>query len=82
LSLYINAPVTKLSGLGIGNSSAGKTILFGTGFNYPPRITVTISTHYRYAIFPIKQRHSAISKFMTQRRGHWHRQVDIDVKGY
>lgn len=42
-TIYMNAPVTKIAwGRDIAIPVGGKTILFGAGFTYPPRVSVTV----------------------------------------
>ena len=83
--LYINAPVTRLAWFrDITIPVQGKTILFGTGFNYPPRVTVTIVNGI--IGMPIVSNKTTmqcdIKVYDRNGAAVGTAEVDIDVKGY
>jgi len=83
--LYINAPVTKLSWFrDVAIPVQGKTILFGTGFNYPPRITVTIVNGIIGMPIVSNKTTTQCDIKVYDRNGAaiGTAEVDIDVKGY
>ena len=83
--LYINAPVTRQAWFrDITIPVIGKTILFGTGFNYPPRVTVTIVNGI--VGMPIVSNKTTmqcdIKVYDRNGAAIGTAEVDIDVKGY
>ena len=83
--LYINAPVTRQAWFrDITIPVQGKTILFGTGFNYPPRVTVTIVNGI--IGMPIVSNKTTmqcdIKVYDRNGAAIGTAEVDIDVKGY
>lgn len=83
--LYINAPVTRLSWFrDVAIPVDGKTIIFGTGFNYPPRVTVTIVNGI--VGMPIVSNKTTtqcdIKVYNPQGAAIGTAEVDIDAKGY
>jgi len=83
--LYINAPVTRLSWFrDVAIPVQGKTILFGTGFNYPPRVTVTIVNGIVGMPIVSNKTTTQCDIKVYDRNGAaiGTAEVDIDVKGY
>ncbi len=83
--LYINAPVTRLSWFrDVAIPVLGKTILFGTGFNYPPRVTVTIVNGIVGMPIVSNKTTTQCDIKVYDRNGAaiGTAEVDIDVKGY
>ena len=83
--LYINAPVTRLAWFrDITIPVIGKTILFGTGFNYPPRVTVTIVNGIIGMPIVANKTTTQCDIKVYDRNGAaiGTAEVDIDVKGY
>lgn len=83
--LYINAPVTRLSWFrDVAIPVLGKTILFGTGFNYPPRVTVTIVNGVIGMPIVSNKTTTQCDIKVYDRYGAaiGTAEVDIDVKGY
>lgn len=83
--LYINAPVTKLSWFrDVAIPVGGKTIIFGTGFNYPPRVSVTIVNGV--IGMPIVSNKTTtqcdINVYDRYGAGIGTAEVDVDAKGY
>ena len=83
--LYINAPVTRQSWFrDITIPVIGKTILFGTGFNYPPRVSVTIVNGI--IGMPIVSNKTTmqcdIKVYDRNGAAIGTAEVDVDVKGY
>jgi hypothetical protein len=83
--LYINAPVTRLSWFrDVAIPVLGKTILFGTGFNYPPRVTVTIVNGIVGMPIVSNKTTTQCDIKVYDRNGAaiGTAEVDVDVKGY
>ena len=83
--LYINAPVARLAWFrDVSIPVTGKTILFGTGFNYPPRVTVTIVNGIIGMPIVANKTTTQCDVKVYDRNGAavGTAEVDIDVKGY
>ncbi len=83
--LYINAPITRLSWFrDVAIPVLGKTIIFGTGYNYPPRVTVTIVNGIIGMPIVSNKTTTQCDIKVYDRNGAavGTAEVDIDVKGY
>ena len=83
--LYINAPITRLSWFrDVSIPLLGKTIIFGTGYNYPPRVTVTIVNGIIGMPIVSNKTTTQCDIKVYDRNGAavGTAEVDIDVKGY
>ena len=83
--LYINAPVARVAWFrDVTIPATGKTILFGTGFNYPPRVSVTIINGIVGMPIVANKTTSQCDIKVYDRNGTaiGTAEVDIDVKGY
>jgi hypothetical protein len=83
--LFINAPVTRVSWFrDVLIPVQGKTILFGSGFNYPPRVSVTIVNGVIGMPIVANKTTTQCDIRVYDRLGAaiGTAEVDIDVKGY